>query len=67
MKNVMIWGTSMRYPDYMTQADIEAFELDMARFYEDPSVEFDAINRELRELALTELAEQAELLQFYNI
>ena len=66
MKNVMIWGTSMRYPDYMTQADIEAFELDMARFYEDPSVEFDAINRELRELALEGLAEQAELLGFYN-
>ena len=67
MKNVMIWGTKMQYPDYMTPEDIEAFELDMARFYEDPSVEFDAINRELRELALTELAEQAELLQFYNI
>jgi len=66
MKNVMIWGTKMRYPDYMTQEDIEAFEMDMARFYEDPSVEFDQINRELRELALEQMAEQAELLGFYN-
>ena len=66
MKNVMIWGTKMQYPDYMTPEDIEAFELDMARFYEDPSVEFDAINRELRELAQEGLAEQAELLGFYN-
>jgi len=66
MKNVMIWGTKMQYPDYMTPEDIEAFELDMARFYEDPSVEFDAINRVLRELALEQLAEQAELLHFYN-
>ena len=46
----------MRYPDYMTQEDIEAFEMDMARFYEDPSVEFDQINRELRELALEQMA-----------
>jgi len=56
----------MQYPDYMTQEDIEAFEMDMARFYEDPSVEFDSINRELRELALEQMAEQAELLGFYN-
>ena len=66
MKNVMIWGTKMQYPDYMTPEDIEAFELDMARFYEDPSVEFDSINRELRELALEGIEEQAELLHFYN-
>jgi len=66
MKNVMIWGTKMRYPDYMTQEDIEAFEMDMARFDLDPSVPFDDINRRLRELALEQLAEQAQLLQFYN-
>lgn len=41
----------MIYPDYMTAEDIEAFEMDMERFYEDPSVFFDQINRELRELA----------------
>jgi len=57
----------MRYPDYMTAEDIEAFEMDMARFDQDPSMPFDAINRVLRELALTELAAEAELLQFYNI
>jgi len=56
----------MRYPDYMTQEDIEAFEMDMARFDLDPSVPFDDINRRLRELALEQLAEQAQLLQFYN-
>lgn len=57
----------MRYPDYMTQEDIDAFEMDMARFDLDPSMEFDEINRVLRELALTELAAAAERLQFYNL
>jgi len=57
----------MKYPDYMTQDDIESFEMDMARIDLDPSMEFDEINRVLRELALTELAAQAELLQFSNI
>lgn len=57
----------MKYPSYMTLDDIQAFEMDMARFDLDPSMEFDEINRVLRELALTELAAQAELLQFYNI
>lgn len=51
----------------MTKEDIEAFEMDMARFYLDPSMEFDEINRVLRELALTELAAQAQSLQFYNL
>lgn len=57
----------MRYPDYMTQEDIEAFEMDMARFDLDPSMEFDKINRELRNLALDALTEQAESLGFYLI
>jgi hypothetical protein len=57
----------MRYPDYMTQEDIEAFEMDMARFDLDPSMEFDKINRELRNLALDALTEQAEALGFYLI
>lgn len=57
----------MRYPDYMTLEDIESFEMDMARFDLDPSMEFDKINRVLRELALTELAAEAERLQFYNL
>jgi len=57
----------MQYPSYMTAQDIESFEMDMARFELDPSVEFDEINRELRELALTELAAEAERLQFYNL
>jgi hypothetical protein len=57
----------MRYPDYMTQEDIEAFEMDMARFDLDPSMEFDKINRELRDLALDALTEQAEALGFYLI
>ena len=57
----------MIYPDYMTAEDIEAFEMDMARFDLDPSMPFDEINRVLRELALTELAAEAEMLQFYNI
>jgi hypothetical protein len=57
----------MKYPDYMTQEDIDAFEMDMARFELDPSMEFDEINRVLRELALTEMAAQAQLLQFYDL
>jgi len=57
----------MKYPSYMTPEDIEAFEMDMARFELDPSMEFDEINRVLRELALTELAAEAERLQFYNL
>jgi len=56
----------MIYPDYMTQEDIEAFEMDMARFDLDPSMPFDEINRVLREIYLEQLAEQAELLGFYN-
>ena len=56
----------MQYPDYMTQEDIEAFEMDMARFDLDPSMPFDQINRVLREIYLEQLAEQAELLGFYN-
>lgn len=56
----------MIYPDYMTQADIEAFEMDMARFELDPSMEFDEINRVLREIALQQLAEQAQTLDFYD-
>lgn len=57
----------MIYPDYMTAEDIEAFEMDMARFELDPSMEFDEINRVLRELALDELTAVAEHLQFYNL
>lgn len=56
----------MIYPDYMTAEDIEAFEMDMARFDLDPSMPFDEINRVLREIYLEQLAEQAELLGFYN-
>ena len=56
----------MQYPDYMTQEDIEAFEMDMARFDLDPSMPFDQINRVLREIYLEQLAEQAQLLGFYN-
>ena len=57
----------MRYPDYMTLEDIAEFELDMARFDLDPSMEFDEINRILREIYLDQLAEQSQMLQFYNI
>lgn len=57
----------MKYPDYMTLEDIAEFEMDMARFDLDPSMEFDEINRILREIYLDELAAQSELLQFYNI
>ena len=57
----------MIYPDYMTQEDIAEFEMDMARFELDSSMEFDEINRILREIYLDELAAQSELLQFYNI
>ena len=57
----------MIYPDYMTLEDIAEFELDMARFDLDPNMEFDEINRVLREIYLDKLAEQSELLQFYNI
>jgi len=56
----------MQYPDYMTDEDIELFELDMERFYEDSSVIYDSVNRELREIYLERLAEQAELLHVYN-
>lgn len=55
----------MIYPHYMTAEDIEEFEMDMARLYEDPSMEFDQINRKLRFLALDALTEQAEALGFY--
>lgn len=55
------------YPDYMTLEDIAEFELDMARFDLDPSMEFDEINRILREIYFDQLAAQSELLQFYNI
>lgn len=57
----------MIYPDYMTLEDIAEFELDMARFELDPSMEFDEINRVLHEIYLDELAAQSEMLQFYNI
>ena len=57
----------MRYPDYMTLEDIAEFELDMARFDLDSSMEFDEINRILREIYLDQLAEKSEMLQFYNI
>ena len=57
----------MRYPDYMTLEDIAEFELDMARFDLDSSMEFDEINRVLREIYLDKLAAERELLQFYNI
>jgi hypothetical protein len=57
----------MRYPDYMTLEDIAEFELDMARFDLDASMEFDEINRVLREIYLDKLAAESELLQFYNI
>lgn len=56
----------MIYPDYMTQEDIESFEMDMARFYEDPSFEFDKINRVLREMAFRLLVEETEQLGFYH-
>ena len=57
----------MIYPDYMTFEDIAEFEMDMARFELDPSMEFDEINRILREIYLDELAAQSQMLQFYNI
>ena len=57
----------MIYPDYMTAEDIAEFEMDMARFELDPSMEFDEINSVLRDIYLDELAAQSELLQFYNI
>lgn len=52
----------MRYPDYMTLEDIEEFEMDMVRFDLDPSMEFDAVNRLLREIYLDQLADQSQLL-----
>lgn len=57
----------MIYPDYMTLEDIAEFELDMARFDLDSSMEFDEINRILREIYLDKLAEESQMLQFYNI
>ena len=57
----------MIYPDYMTAEDIAEFEMDMARFELDPSMEFDEINSVLRDIYLDELAAQSEMLQFYNI
>ena len=57
----------MIYPDYMTQEDIAEFEMDMARFELDPSMEYDEINLILREIYLDKLAEESEMLQFYNI
>jgi len=57
----------MKYPDYMTLEDIAEFELDMARFELDSSMEFDEINRILREIYLDQLVEQSQMLQFYNI
>lgn len=51
----MNWSNSVKYPYYLTDEDIEAFELDMERFYEDAAVVFDQINRELREIAAFEL------------
>jgi hypothetical protein len=60
-------GADMIYPDYMTLEDIAEFELDMARFDLDSSMEFDEINRVLREIYLDKLAAESEMLQFYNI
>lgn len=57
----------MQYPEYMTLQDIAEFEMDMARFELDPSMEFDKINRVMREIYLDQLVEQEQLLQFYNI
>ena len=57
----------MKYPDYMTPEDIAEFELDMARFDLDSSMEFDEINRILREIYLDKLVEESAMLQFYNI
>lgn len=51
----------------MTLEDIAEFELDMARFDLDASMEFDEVNRILREIYLDMLVEQSEMLQFYNI
>ena len=51
----------------MTLEDIAEFELDMARFDLDASMEFDEVNRILREIYLDKLVEQSEMLQFYNI
>lgn len=56
----------MIYPDYMTDEDIALFELDMERFYEDPSMTLDEVNCTLREYATEQLAEQAQLLDFYH-
>lgn len=56
----------MRYPDYMTLEDIEEFEMDMVRFDLDPSMEFDAVNRLLREIYLDQLADQSQLLGWEN-
>lgn len=36
---------------WMTREEIELFELDMERSYEDDSYEFDSINAELQQLA----------------
>lgn len=36
------------YPADMTREEIELFELDMARYYEDDSFELDAVNAELQ-------------------
>jgi hypothetical protein len=41
----------MLYPAYLTQEDIELFELDMARFEMDPSIQWDSINMELQQLS----------------
>lgn len=57
----------MIYPDYLTKEDIAEFEMDMARFELDPSMEYDEINLILREIYLDKLAEESEMLQFYNI
>jgi hypothetical protein len=57
----------MIYPDYMTLEDIAEFKLDMARFDLDPSMEFDEINRVLREIYLDQLAAESEMLQFYHV
>lgn len=56
----------MRYPDYMTVEDIAEFEMDMARFDLDPGMEFDAVNRLLREMYLDQLAAQSQLLGWDN-
>ena len=49
----------------MTREDIESFEFDMARFYEDPAWEFDEVNQELSSVAEKQQQEFAENLDIF--